>query len=66
MIIILILFSSLQEPDFLEQVISDAPVTFTIVDSGSQRGKSKLVNSDGYEFVKKVIFFPHFVVSKIA
>ena len=36
------------------------------VESGFQRGKRKKVSSDGYEFVKKVMFFPHFVVSKIA
>ena len=65
-IIPIFLVSSLQEADLLEQIIPDAPVTFTIVDSGSQRGKRKLVSSDGYEFVKKVMFFPRFVLSKMS
>ncbi|XP_063419689.1 uncharacterized protein LOC134704838 [Mytilus trossulus] len=45
--------SSLLEPDLPNTILPDIPVTFTLVDQGSQRGRFKLVSSDGYEYTKK-------------
>ncbi|XP_056012453.1 uncharacterized protein LOC125679557 [Ostrea edulis] len=45
---------SLQEPALEEHILVDVPVTYKIIEQGSQRGKRKLVSSDSYEFVKKV------------
>ena len=35
-------------------ILADDPVTYTVVEIGSQRGQVKLVSSDGYTYVKKV------------
>ncbi|CAC5418980.1 unnamed protein product [Mytilus coruscus] len=48
-----ILEDSLLEPDLPDTILPDIPVTYTLVDQGSQRGRFKLVSSDGYEYTKK-------------
>ncbi|XP_052077928.1 uncharacterized protein LOC127715834 [Mytilus californianus] len=48
-----ILEDSLIEPDLPDTILPDIPVTYTLVDQGSQRGRFKLVSSDGYEYTKK-------------
>ncbi|XP_052093609.1 uncharacterized protein LOC127729772 [Mytilus californianus] len=48
-----ILEDSLIEPDLPDTILPDIPVTYTLVDQGSQRGWFKLVSSDGYEYTKK-------------
>ncbi|KAH3830386.1 hypothetical protein DPMN_103629 [Dreissena polymorpha] len=34
-------------------IMPTAPVTYTIVDSGTEKGKPKLASSDGHSFVVK-------------
>ena len=52
----LFLFSSLHEPELPDNILPDDPVTYTLVEKGSNRGCVKLVSSDGYHYVKKVYF----------
>lgn len=40
------------KPLMLDNITEAAPVTFTIVENGTQRSKLKLVRSDGYEYTK--------------
>ena len=37
----------------MEEILPNTPVTFTVVDHGTTRNKTKLVSSDGYEYTKK-------------
>jgi len=37
-----------------DAILPDVPVTYTVVEIGSQRGQVKLVSSDAYTYVKKV------------
>lgn len=53
---IMFVFSSLHEPALPDNILPDGPVTYTLVEKGSNRGGVKLVSSDGYQYVKKVYF----------
>ena len=37
-------------------------MTFTVVESGTQRNKVKLVSSDGYEYTRKVCYRYHLCI----
>jgi hypothetical protein len=41
-------FSSIIDPDMPDAILPDVPVTYTVVEIGSQHGQVKLVSSDGY------------------
>jgi len=47
-------FSSIIDPDMPDDIMPDVPVTYTVVQNGSQRRQVKLVSSDGYTYGKKV------------
>ena len=38
----------------LGEILPNVPVTFTVVENGTNRNMTKLVSSDGYEYTKKV------------
>ena len=48
-----------EEPMLTETVIEDRPLTFTVVEKGSQRGRQLLVDSNGYSYGVKV--FPFYI-----
>jgi hypothetical protein len=48
-------FSDIEDPDPSDSFVADTPVTYEIVEGGTKRGSKKLVSSDGYSYVVKVI-----------
>ena len=48
-------FSDIEDPDPSDSFVADTPVSYEIIEGGSKRGSKKLVSSDGYAYVVKVI-----------
>jgi len=49
------LFSDIEDPDPSDSFVADTPVTYEIIEGGTKRGSKRLVSSDGYAYVVKVI-----------
>jgi hypothetical protein len=47
-------FSDIEDPDPSDSIIEDQPVTFDIVEDGSNRRAKKLVSNDGYSYTVQV------------
>ena len=39
----------------MEETLPNTPVTFTVVELGTTRNKTKLVSSDGYEYTRRYV-----------
>ena len=50
----LVNYRSIQDPYLPDTILPDVPITYTLVENGSQRKNVKLVSSDEYEYTKKV------------
>ena len=48
-------FSVIEDPDRSDSFVADTPITYEIIEGGSKRRFKKLVCSDGYAYVAKVI-----------